>query len=270
MRYGESAPEIIARVKAKIAEVQKAFRAGVRIVPAYDRSALIARRGEHSQALADRGDPPGRARPPAFPDAFPLGAHRQRAAADRRPDRLSSLMRVFGITSNIMSLMGIAIAIGVLVDAGIVITENCFRQIERDGERGRTAAPADRFRARRRRSRSAGRSSFRWSSSSSPFSPCSRYRRGGTALPSPGLHQDFRHDRGHFSFGDPGAGARDLPDPGQGASGAAQPADARRPAPLRAAPGWALRHPRTTLLGAGAASSSPWSLVGGAGLLLRR
>src|SRR4029077_15775776 len=43
------------------------------------------------------------------------------------------LMRVFGITSNIMSLMGIAIAIGVLVDAGIVITENCFRQLEREG-----------------------------------------------------------------------------------------------------------------------------------------
>jgi Cu(I)/Ag(I) efflux system membrane protein CusA/SilA len=43
------------------------------------------------------------------------------------------LMRLFGITSNIMSLMGIAIAIGVLVDAGIVITENCFRQIEKEG-----------------------------------------------------------------------------------------------------------------------------------------
>ena len=51
------------------------------------------------------------------------------------------LMRAFGITSNIMSLMGIAIAIGVLVDAGIVITENCFRQIEREGERGGTPRP---------------------------------------------------------------------------------------------------------------------------------
>ncbi len=42
-------------------------------------------------------------------------------------------MRVFGITSNIMSLGGIAIAIGVLVDAGIVITENVFRHFESDG-----------------------------------------------------------------------------------------------------------------------------------------
>jgi len=38
-----------------------------------------------------------------------------------------------GISSNIMSLAGIAIAIGVLVDAGIVVTENAFRQIERSG-----------------------------------------------------------------------------------------------------------------------------------------
>jgi Cu(I)/Ag(I) efflux system membrane protein CusA/SilA len=47
------------------------------------------------------------------------------------------LMRLFGITSNIMSLMGIAIAIGVLVDAGIVITENCFRRLELDEKEGR-------------------------------------------------------------------------------------------------------------------------------------
>jgi Cu(I)/Ag(I) efflux system membrane protein CusA/SilA len=38
-----------------------------------------------------------------------------------------------GISSNIMSLAGIAIAIGVLVDAGIVVTENAFRFIEQRG-----------------------------------------------------------------------------------------------------------------------------------------
>ena len=40
------------------------------------------------------------------------------------------MMRYFGISSNLMSLAGIAIAIGVLVDAGIVVTENCFRYLE--------------------------------------------------------------------------------------------------------------------------------------------
>jgi Cu(I)/Ag(I) efflux system membrane protein CusA/SilA len=44
------------------------------------------------------------------------------------------LMRQFGITSNIMSLSGIAIAIGVLVDAGIVMTENVIRHCERHEE----------------------------------------------------------------------------------------------------------------------------------------
>src|SRR5262249_61575623 len=42
-------------------------------------------------------------------------------------------MRSLGITSSIMSLAGIAIAIGVLVDAGIVVTENAFRFIEKRG-----------------------------------------------------------------------------------------------------------------------------------------
>src|SRR5690606_30069075 len=42
-------------------------------------------------------------------------------------------MRYLGVTSNIMSLAGIAIAIGVLVDAGIVVTENAFRSIEQQG-----------------------------------------------------------------------------------------------------------------------------------------
>src|SRR5436853_1850796 len=40
-------------------------------------------------------------------------------------------MKVMGISSNLMSLSGIAIAIGVLVDAGIVVTENAFRFIEK-------------------------------------------------------------------------------------------------------------------------------------------
>ena len=42
-------------------------------------------------------------------------------------------MRYFGISSNIMSLAGIAIDIGVLVDAGIVVTENAFRSMEQRG-----------------------------------------------------------------------------------------------------------------------------------------
>jgi Cu(I)/Ag(I) efflux system membrane protein CusA/SilA len=132
MRYGESAPAIIARVKAKIREVQKGLPAGVRIVPAYDRSALIGRAvGTLERSLSEE-------------IALVVLAHLLFLMHFRSVLIVSAplpvavliaflLMRAFGITSNIMSLMGIAIAIGVLVDAGIVITENCFRQVERDG-----------------------------------------------------------------------------------------------------------------------------------------
>jgi copper/silver efflux system protein len=132
MRYGESAPEIIVRVKQKIAEVQPGLPAGVRIVPAYDRSALISRAvGTLKRSLIEE-------------TLLVVLAHVLFLMHFRSVLIVSAplpiavliafiLMRVFGITSNIMSLMGIAIAIGVLVDAGIVITENCFRQIEREG-----------------------------------------------------------------------------------------------------------------------------------------
>jgi Cu(I)/Ag(I) efflux system membrane protein CusA/SilA len=140
MRYGESAPEIIARVKEKIQEVQKGLPTGVRIVPAYDRSALIARAvGTLKRSLIE--------------EIFLVVLahmlfllHFRSVLIVSAPLPIAELisfilMRVFGITSNIMSLMGIAIAIGVLVDAGIVITENCFRHLEQEGERGGPPRP---------------------------------------------------------------------------------------------------------------------------------
>jgi Cu(I)/Ag(I) efflux system membrane protein CusA/SilA len=132
MRYGASAPDIIARVKARIAEIQRGLPPGVRIVPAYDRSALIRRAvGTLERSLVEE-------------TLLVVLAHVLFLLHFRSVLIVSAplpiavlvsflLMRAFGITSNIMSLMGIAIAIGVLVDAGIVITENCFRQIEREG-----------------------------------------------------------------------------------------------------------------------------------------
>ncbi len=132
MRYGESAPEIIARVKEKIAELSKGLPPGVRIVPFYDRSGLIS----HAVGTLKR----------ALIEEILLVTlahivflmHFRSILIVTLPLPLAILtsfilMRVFGITSNIMSLGGIAIAIGVLVDAGIVITENVFRHVESDG-----------------------------------------------------------------------------------------------------------------------------------------
>jgi Cu(I)/Ag(I) efflux system membrane protein CusA/SilA len=131
MRYGESAPEILRRVKQKLAEVSQGLPPGVEVVPFYDRSALIARAvGTLKRALVEE-------------ILLVILAHVLFLMHFRSilivtlplPLAILSsfiLMRVFGITSNIMSLGGIAIAIGVLVDAGIVITENVFRHYEAD------------------------------------------------------------------------------------------------------------------------------------------
>jgi len=135
MRYGESAPEILARIKEKVAELQPGLPTGVKIVPFYDRSALIGRAiSTLKHSLVEE-------------ILLVVLAHVVFLMHFRSILIVSAplplavltsfiLMRVFGLTSNIMSLMGIAIAIGVLVDAGIVITENIFRQIEKeDGKR---------------------------------------------------------------------------------------------------------------------------------------
>ena len=132
MRYGESAPEILDRIKEKLVEVSKGLPPGVTIVPFYDRSALIARAvGTLKRALVEEIL--------LVTLAHVLFLfHFRSILIVTLPLPLAILssfllMRVFGITSNIMSLGGIAIAIGVLVDAGIVITENVFRHYEADG-----------------------------------------------------------------------------------------------------------------------------------------
>jgi copper/silver efflux system protein len=134
MRYGESAPEIIRRVKAKIAELSKGLPVGVEIVPFYDRSGLIDRAvGTLKRALLEEILLVTLAH-------VVFLMHFRSILIVTLPLPLAILtsfllMRVFGITSNIMSLGGIAIAIGVLVDAGIVITENVFRHVETDEQK---------------------------------------------------------------------------------------------------------------------------------------
>ncbi|HEX5133767.1 MAG TPA: efflux RND transporter permease subunit, partial [Thermoanaerobaculia bacterium] len=134
MRYGESAPEVIARVKEKIADLSKGLPPGVRIVPFYDRSSLIERAvGTLKRALLEEI-----ALVTLAHVVFLM--HFRSILIVTLPLPLAILtsfilMKVFGITSNIMSLGGIAIAIGVLVDAGIVITENIFRHMESESGR---------------------------------------------------------------------------------------------------------------------------------------
>jgi Cu(I)/Ag(I) efflux system membrane protein CusA/SilA len=131
-RYGVSTIDVIARVKEKMAALQSGLPAGVRIVPFYDRSALIQRAAATlKRALLEEA-----AVVTLVNILFLL--HLRSILIVTIPIPLAVLtaflfMRYLGITSNIMSLAGIAIAIGVLVDAAIVVTENAFRFIEKRG-----------------------------------------------------------------------------------------------------------------------------------------
>ena len=128
-RTGVNTKQVIDAVKARIAQIQSGLPAGVTIVPFYDRSDLIEQAVDTLRhALLEE-------------IALVVLAHIIFLMHVRSilivtiPLPLAVLiafigMRYAGISSNIMSLAGLAIAIGVLVDAGIVVTENAFRHVE--------------------------------------------------------------------------------------------------------------------------------------------
>ncbi|MBK6676913.1 MAG: efflux RND transporter permease subunit [Rhodocyclaceae bacterium] len=129
-RYGQNALEVIANVKAKIAEVSAGLPEGVEIVPVYDRSELIERAIatlkttliEESLIVA------------LVCVLFLLHVRSALVAILMLPVGVLMAfiaMRWLGINSNIMSLGGIAIAIGAMVDAAIVMIENAHKHIER-------------------------------------------------------------------------------------------------------------------------------------------
>src|SRR5437867_1255135 len=133
MRTGENAMNVIQRVKGKIAQISPGLPPGVSIQSFYDRSELIDRTLDTLKH--------------ALTEEIILVTlahiiflfHFRSILIVTLPLSLSILisfvlMKQFGITSNIMSLSGIAIAIGVLVDAGIVMTENVIRHCERAEE----------------------------------------------------------------------------------------------------------------------------------------
>src|SRR6476661_4128185 len=131
-RTGVNTKAVIDAVKARIAQIEPGLPPGVTIVPFYDRSNLIERAVETLRT--------------ALIEEIALVTlahviflmHFRSILIVTLPLPLAVLMSFLGmhyagISSNIMSLAGIAIAIGVLVDAGIVVTENAFRFVEQRG-----------------------------------------------------------------------------------------------------------------------------------------
>jgi len=129
-RYGVNTLEVIDAVKQKIAALQSGLPKGVKLVAFYDRTQLIDR-ATHTlkRALIEELLLVTLAH-----ILFLL--HFRSILIVTIPLPLAVLtaflfMKYAGISSNLMSLSGIAIAIGVLVDAGIVVTENAFRFLEK-------------------------------------------------------------------------------------------------------------------------------------------
>ena len=131
-RSGANAQAVIEGVKARIVQIAPGLPEGVRIVPFYDRSTLIEQAVDTLRlALIEEI-----ALVTVAHVIFLM--HLRSILIVTLPLPLAVLasfigMYYLGMSSNIMSLAGIAIAIGVLVDAGIVVTENAFREVERRG-----------------------------------------------------------------------------------------------------------------------------------------
>jgi Cu(I)/Ag(I) efflux system membrane protein CusA/SilA len=129
-RYGENALSVIDNVKARLAEVQASLPAGTEVKAVYDRSDLIHRAIETLKAtLLEESLIVA-----AVCVIFLLHLRSALVAIIMLPVGLLIaflMMRMLGLSSNIMSLGGIAIAIGAMVDAAIVMIENAHKHLER-------------------------------------------------------------------------------------------------------------------------------------------
>ncbi|OGA37344.1 MAG: cation transporter [Betaproteobacteria bacterium RIFCSPLOWO2_12_FULL_62_13b] len=129
-RYGQNALDVIGNLKAKIAEIASGLPQGVTIEPVYDRSDLILRAIDNLKwTLIEESVIVA-----LVCILFLLHVRSALVAIVMLPIGVLIAfiaMRTLGLNSNIMSLGGIAIAIGAMVDAAIVMIENAHKHLER-------------------------------------------------------------------------------------------------------------------------------------------
>ena len=128
MRYGENADQVIKAVKEKLKDVEKGLPEGVKFKTSYDRSTLI-------EAAIDT------IKSKIIEEIIVVAVivilflfHWRSALSSiiQIPVTIAIsfiLLNAFGLSSNIMSLTGIALAIGVIVDNGIIMSENAYRNL---------------------------------------------------------------------------------------------------------------------------------------------
>ncbi len=136
IRQGQNALDVIGRVKAKIKEIEPGLPSGVKVVPIYDRSDLILRSIDNLKFT--------------LIEVILTVSIIVLIFLWHIPSALIPIMtipiavllsfipfRMMGVTANIMSLGGIAIAIGALVDAAIVVVEQTHKNLEQWERTGR-------------------------------------------------------------------------------------------------------------------------------------
>lgn len=138
MRFGENAQKVIERVKTKIAEVRPSLPPGLKLVPTYDRSELIDRSIDNLKHTL-------------IEELIIVSLvilvflwHFPSAAIPIITIPITVIlafipMQLSGMTANIMSLGGIAVAIGAMVDAAVVVVEQTHKKLEHweaDGRKG--------------------------------------------------------------------------------------------------------------------------------------
>jgi copper/silver efflux system protein len=132
MRHGENALTVIDAVKARLAQIEAGLPEGVTVVDAYDRAPLIRaairhlqfKLGEELLLVA------------LITALFLLHLRSSLVAAVTLPIAILMaflVMRLIGVQANIMSMGGIAIAIGAMIDAAVVMVENLHKHLEREG-----------------------------------------------------------------------------------------------------------------------------------------
>ncbi|MFA7361097.1 MAG: CusA/CzcA family heavy metal efflux RND transporter [Candidatus Kapaibacterium sp.] len=135
MRYGENAQTVIERIKEKIKELDKGLPEGIKVQTSYDRSGLISSSIETLMRAIIEECIIVSLIVLVFLFHFKSAL---RILIEIPVAILISfiLMRQLGMTSNIMSLGGLIISIGILVDASIVMVENAYRNIAKAQELG--------------------------------------------------------------------------------------------------------------------------------------
>ena len=128
MRYGQNADKVIEDVKKKMADVQRGLPEGVKFKIAYDRTELIKASVKNIKTkLIEEMIVVS-----LIVILFLLHWRSALSIIIQIPITIAAsfiLLNAFGISSNIMSLTGIALAIGVIVDNGIIMSENAYRHL---------------------------------------------------------------------------------------------------------------------------------------------